>query len=527
MRTILFSFFNLVAFSIYCQNVSMFLETNSNDALSGMDISDNYLYVISWSGKVHRKNLNSTGNIYETFNLVNLNAQGLNSIKKVGDFVYISKSTNGLPSNSGIYRFNPNIGESSLELFINMMNVSGLAHRNSELFFSASDKIFKVNVDSLNPTPIQIVDNISGTAPFGTSGSTEGLKVYGDYLYVTDVNGISKINLVSGNYEKETISTYTGNSLAMGNNNKIYLTTATTTTSNPNGVFELDIQTQSFSLLTEITDFIGTRDIISYGNTLYVTTLEGNGWDKVAKIDSISSLNCSNNTTISPQISSLTLGSTAIFSAFSSFPNPSFVWQSDFGQGYVSLNDYGNYSGTSTNTISISNIQLSEHNQPIRVISTSVNCIDTSNVATLNILDTCISNTTIYDTLTTQVFDTTFITQTVYDTVTIFDTLFTTVIDTLIINTTLNLPSPNNENTILIYPNPANDHITIDNGNYLAMAGYSIKITNNTGQQVFTSVINQPQFYIDLSTWSGNGLYYLNLIDPQNNTVTSRKIVIQ
>jgi hypothetical protein len=120
---------------------------------------------------------------------------------------------------------------------------------------------------------------------------------------------------------------------------------------------------------------------------------------------------------------------------------------------------------------------------------------------------------TIYDTITTNV--------------TVYDTLLTTITDTLIINTTLSLPAPNNENTILIYPNPASDHITIDNGNFSAMAGYSIKIENNAGQQVFQSAINQQQFYVDLSTWTGNGLYFVHLIDPQNNTVTVRKIVLQ
>ena len=130
---------------------------------------------------------------------------------------------------------------------------------------------------------------------------------------------------------------------------------------------------------------------------------------------------------------------------------------------------------------------------------------------------------TVQDTIITQVYDT--ITTTIYDTVTV--TNYTTVTDTLIINATLGLPSSNNQNTILVYPNPASDHITIDNGNYTSMAGYSIKIENNTGQQVFQSIINQPLFYIDLSSWTGNGLYYVHLIDPQNNTVTIRKIVLQ
>jgi hypothetical protein len=131
--------------------------------------------------------------------------------------------------------------------------------------------------------------------------------------------------------------------------------------------------------------------------------------------------------------------------------------------------------------------------------------------------------------LNTMVFDTLGIVCTTFDTLTtnVYDTVLTTVTDTLIINTTLSLPAPNNENTILIYPNPASDHITIDNGNFAAMAGYSIKITNNAGQQVFQSAINQAQFYVDLSTWSGNGLYFVHLIDPKNKTVTVRKIVLQ
>jgi hypothetical protein len=123
----------------------------------------------------------------------------------------------------------------------------------------------------------------------------------------------------------------------------------------------------------------------------------------------------------------------------------------------------------------------------------------------------------------TIVYDTLGVVCTTYDTI----TTLISVTDTLIINTTLSLPSPNNENTILIYPNPASDHITIDNGNFAAMAGYSIKIENNAGQQVFQSLINQAQFYVDLSTWTGNGLYFVHLIDSQNNTVTVRKIVLQ
>ncbi len=199
---------------------------------------------------------------------------------------------------------------------------------------------------------------------------------------------------------------------------------------------------------------------------------------------------------INPSLSSL--GSNATLTVTTSIQN--IQWQSN--PGYMGWNNVVNnntYNGSNNDTLVVSNLQLSNHNQPFRVLA----CGDTSNIATIQIADTCITNVTVYD------------------------TLLTTVTDTLIINTTLSLPAPNNENTILIYPNPASDHITIDNGNFAAMAGYSIKIENNTGQQVFQSAINQAQFYVDLSTWTGNGLYFVHLIDPQNNTVTVRKIVLQ
>jgi hypothetical protein len=110
---------------------------------------------------------------------------------------------------------------------------------------------------------------------------------------------------------------------------------------------------------------------------------------------------------------------------------------------------------------------------------------------------------------------------------TIYDTTYVTVTDTLIINTTLGLPTPNNQNTILVYPNPANDHITIDYGNFAIMNGYQLVIENSISQQVFQTNIIQQSDYLSLATWGGNGLYFVHIIDPQGNTIDIRKIVLQ
>jgi hypothetical protein len=105
---------------------------------------------------------------------------------------------------------------------------------------------------------------------------------------------------------------------------------------------------------------------------------------------------------------------------------------------------------------------------------------------------------------------------------------YITVTDTLLINTNITGFNPvSYENTIKIWPNPSGSQITIDNGNLNSLNGYQIKIVNSLGQQVFQSPINQQQFTVDLSTWTGNGIYFVHIIDGLGNTIDIRKIVLQ
>jgi hypothetical protein len=142
------------------------------------------------------------------------------------------------------------------------------------------------------------------------------------------------------------------------------------------------------------------------------------------------------------------------------------------------LSNAGQYSGVSSNTLNISNVSNTNNNQQFRCIVNHGSCTDTSNVAVLTV-------------------------------------------------STLGVSDLEYQNSLNIFPNPTNDHITINAGNQAMTNGYRIKIEDVHGQEVFQSAINQKQFYVDLSTWSGNGLYFVHLIDPQNNTVTVRKIVLQ
>ena len=82
-------------------------------------------------------------------------------------------------------------------------------------------------------------------------------------------------------------------------------------------------------------------------------------------------------------------------------------------------------------------------------------------------------------------------------------------------------------NTITIYPNPAKDHITIDCGTLTNVVGYSIKIVNTLGQEVFNKPMNTQQYYIPLNSWSGQGIYFVNVIDALGHTIDIKKIILQ
>ena len=81
--------------------------------------------------------------------------------------------------------------------------------------------------------------------------------------------------------------------------------------------------------------------------------------------------------------------------------------------------------------------------------------------------------------------------------------------------------------SVSIYPNPANDQITIDCGTLANVSGWSIKITNMQGQEVFSQPMNTQQYVVPLNTWSGQGMYFVKIINAQNEVVNIKKIILQ
>jgi hypothetical protein len=83
------------------------------------------------------------------------------------------------------------------------------------------------------------------------------------------------------------------------------------------------------------------------------------------------------------------------------------------------------------------------------------------------------------------------------------------------------------QNTITIYPNPANDNITIDCGNLANASGWTIKIINTLGQEVFSGAMNTQQYVVPLNSWSGQGVYFVKIYDASNNLLNTKKIILQ
>lgn len=100
--------------------------------------------------------------------------------------------------------------------------------------------------------------------------------------------------------------------------------------------------------------------------------------------------------------------------------------------------------------------------------------------------------------------------------------------DTLFINMGISSANPiSYNNSIKIYPNPAKDQVTIDYGDYESLSGYQIKIDNSLGQEMFQTTVTQKTSSIKLNTWTGNGMYYVKVIDPKGNTIDIKKIILQ
>jgi hypothetical protein len=106
-----------------------------------------------------------------------------------------------------------------------------------------------------------------------------------------------------------------------------------------------------------------------------------------------------------------------------------------------------------------------------------------------------------------------------------------TVTDILIINVgQLSYTNPvTYVNNITIYPNPANTEMNISFNNITDLTGGNVNIINSLGQQVAKTPItlSGTNTTMQLNTWGGSGLYFVQIINSQGQIVDIKKIILQ
>jgi len=113
-------------------------------------------------------------------------------------------------------------------------------------------------------------------------------------------------------------------------------------------------------------------------------------WNRDLTESEIQSLfqGCQLATTTQPTSQSINLSNgSATFHVSSNAVNPTYQWQSNLGLGFQNLSNAGQYSGTTTSDLTVSNISLANDNQLFRCVISESSCVDTSDVATLTIID--------------------------------------------------------------------------------------------------------------------------------------------
>jgi hypothetical protein len=96
-----------------------------------------------------------------------------------------------------------------------------------------------------------------------------------------------------------------------------------------------------------------------------------------------------------PTDQNTTIGNNVIFTTTANDQDATFQWQSDLGLGFQDVSNVGQYSGATTNELTVSNVSANNNNQPFRCIISSSACNDTTNLATLTVGTTFLDENTL------------------------------------------------------------------------------------------------------------------------------------
>ena len=192
-------------------------------------------------------------------------------------------------------------------------------------------------------------------------------------------------------------------------------------------------------------------------------------WDRILTQQEITALynGCQLSVNTQPTNQTINENNNAQFVVSSSDPGATYQWQTDLGVGYQNLNSVGQYSGTTNDTLTVSNVTMSNNNQPFRCIVSSGSCSDTSNVAVLTV------------------------------------------------NNNVGINENKQDNLFSVFPNPAQSVINVKADSKLLGQVYSIY--DNTGRVVLTGKLNSENTTIELGNLQG-GVYMFRIGENMKQT---------
>jgi hypothetical protein len=125
----------------------------------------------------------------------------------------------------------------------------------------------------------------------------------------------------------------------------------------------------------------------------------------------------------------------------------------------------------------------------------------------------------------TIVVDTNGVVCTKYDTITVKETIYDTVLKiTFKLTTGINISKTT---SLTVYPNPTADNLIIDAADLAAMSGYSYQLMDAVGKEIYSQLVTFKKTEISLKTLGAKGVYVLHVLDANNQSVVSKKIVLE
>jgi Secretion system C-terminal sorting domain len=258
---------------MFSQAVTPIMEVSGSQG--GIAIFGNELYVASsFDGEIYKIDWTDENATMETINVGNPWLQ--QGLCIYGDYLCIAWN-----NQNKIVRLNLSSENPVIEDLVPITTPNGIAIHDNDLYVSSGNSINKFDLSVLNPVAVEILNGLNVN---GFTGGTIGLKVFDNYLYITENDGVYKVNLNSSPYIKELVTTITGTSLVK-HENFLYIVEQ----SFPGKIHKVNLETQTSSILVELPsmEYPTLLDIAYVDNKLFVSCLEGL---KVAKID-LSTLN--------------------------------------------------------------------------------------------------------------------------------------------------------------------------------------------------------------------------------------------